>query len=111
MLGDLGYRVQTCASGDDAYALYKSARDAKAPFWAVIMDLTIPGGVGGVESARQILALDPQACLIVSSGYSNDPVMADYKKYGFSGAVVKPYGIAEISTLLAGLHPPARAGA
>ena len=105
MLADLGYRVQTCSGGDEAYALYKAARDTKTPFWAVIMDLTVPGGVGGVEAARQILALDPQACLIVSSGYSNDPVMADYRKYGFSGAVVKPYGISEISTLLAGLRP------
>jgi len=108
MLVELGYRVQTCAGGDEAYALYKAARDTKDPFWAVIMDLTIPGGMGGIEAAQLILSIDPQACLIVSSGYSNDPVMSEYRAYGFSGAVAKPYSISEISTVLAGLHPNSR---
>ena len=109
MLVELGYRVQTCAGGDEAYALYKAARDTQDPFWAVIMDLTIPGGMGGIEAAQLILAIDPQACLIVSSGYSNDPVMSEYRAYGFSGAVAKPYSIQEISTVLAGMHQNTRA--
>jgi CheY-like chemotaxis protein len=109
MLIELGYRVQTCAGGDEAYALYKAARDTKDPFWAVIMDLTIPGGMGGIEAAQLILAIDPEACLIVSSGYSNDPVMSEFRAYGFSGAVAKPYSIQEISSVLAGLRQNPRA--
>lgn len=67
------------------------------------MDLTIPGGMGGSEAAEQILALDPQARLIVSSGYSNDQIMSDYSKYGFSAAAAKPYKILELGQLLSAL--------
>ena len=71
---------------------------------AVILDLTIPGGMGGVEAARQILAIDQEAKLIVSSGYSFDPVMAGYQKYGFCGAVAKPYKASELGHELSRLH-------
>jgi DNA-binding NarL/FixJ family response regulator len=64
------------------------------------MDLTIPGGMGGREAAEQIIAIDPQACLIVSSGYSNDPVMSDHCRYGFAGAAAKPYKLKELGLLL-----------
>jgi hypothetical protein len=62
--------------------------------------LTIPGGVGGKEAARQILSNFPKACLIVSSGYSNDPIMSSYREYGFGGAIAKPYNIHEVETVL-----------
>ena len=55
------------------------------------MDLTIPGGMGGKEAASHLLHLDPNACLIVSSGYSNDPVMSDFSSYGFKAAIAKPF--------------------
>jgi PAS domain S-box-containing protein len=103
MLGDLGYQVQTCASGDEAIARYRTAMRTESPFWAVIMDLTIPGGMSGTEAARQILQFDPEARLIVSSGYSNDPVMAEFRKYGFCGTVAKPYTFTEIAQVLEGL--------
>ncbi|HTP65250.1 MAG TPA: PocR ligand-binding domain-containing protein [Geobacteraceae bacterium] len=100
ILDYLGYKATTCARGEEAVALYKAAMDSGAPFAAAIMDLTIPGGMGGKEAAEQILGMDPDARLIVSSGYSVDPVMAQYAKYGFCGAVGKPYEAKEIAQVL-----------
>jgi DNA-binding NarL/FixJ family response regulator len=64
------------------------------------MDLTIPGGMGGKEAVSQLLKLDPKIKAIVSSGYSNDPIMASFEKHGFAGVVSKPYRIEEISKVL-----------
>jgi two-component system cell cycle sensor histidine kinase/response regulator CckA len=100
MLAELGYRVTTCSDGREAVSLYKAAKAAGAPFSVVIMDLTIPGGMGGKEAARQILAIDPEARLIVSSGYSNDPVLSEYKIHGFCATMVKPYRITEVAQIL-----------
>jgi CheY-like chemotaxis protein len=100
ILGDLGYHVQTCSNGDEAIALYIEAKAADVPFFAVIMDLMIPGGMGGIEAAQHILRRDPQARLIVSSGYPDDPVMADFARFGFCATIVKPYSIDEISQVL-----------
>ena len=100
MIEYLGYQVTTCENGEEAIATYKADIESAKPFLAVIMDLTIPGGMGGKEAAEQILAIDPKASLIVSSGYSNDPIMSDYGSYGFIGAVTKPYNINQLSQLL-----------
>jgi len=100
MLEAMGYRVRTCATGEEAVALYGSARQSGQTYSAVIMDLTVPGAMGGKDAAREILAGDPEARLIVSSGYSNDPVIAEYENYGFRGSVVKPYTAEEISRAL-----------
>lgn len=100
MLHLLGYRVTTCTSGEEAISKYKSARESGTPFDAVIMDLTVPGGMGGRETAEKILAFDPGARLIVSSGYSNDPIIARFGEYGFCGAMVKPYRINELVEVL-----------
>jgi two-component system, cell cycle sensor histidine kinase and response regulator CckA len=97
MLGFLGYRAVACADGQEAVDLYLASRGTEEPFQAAILDLTVPGGMGGVEAAKAILAGDPNANLIVSSGYSYDPVMARYRKYGFCGAVAKPYRADELS--------------
>ncbi|MHB8121927.1 MAG: PAS domain S-box protein [Desulfuromonadaceae bacterium] len=96
----LGYQVKTCVSGEEAITLYKTATASGAPFFAAIMDLTIPGGMGGREAAQQILSYDPSARLIVSSGYSNDPVIAEYGSYGFSAAITKPYKVNSIAEVL-----------
>lgn len=103
-LSRFGYKVTTCADGENAIMLYSSAQGQGTPFDLVIMDLTIPGGMGGLETARRLLAIDPKARLIVSSGYSDDPVMANYAEYGFCAAIEKPYRVKDIAAVLAGLH-------
>ena len=103
ILEHLGYQVTSCANGEEAVALYGKAVGTGTPFLAAVMDLTIPGGMGGKEAAQQILALDPAVRLIVSSGYSNDEVMADYARYGFCAAIAKPYRVAELTAVLAGM--------
>jgi CheY-like chemotaxis protein len=100
ILEELSYNVTTCVNGEEAVALYKTALESGTPYSVVIMDLTIPGGMGGKETAEQILAIDPHACLIVSSGYSNDPIVSDFRRFGFASAVIKPYGVVEISGVL-----------
>ena len=104
MLIHLGYDATTVKSGEEAVALYNSSADSGNPFDAVIMDLTIPGGLGGKQAARQILERHPSACLIVSSGYSNDPIMANYREYGFKAAIAKPYNMTEFEQVLGGLR-------
>ncbi|MBW4056864.1 MAG: PAS domain S-box protein, partial [Proteobacteria bacterium] len=100
MLEYLGYKITTCDNGAAAITEYSAAMKSGSAFSAVIMDLTMPGGMGGKEAARQILAIDPKACLIVSSGYSNDPIMSDYSSYGFNAAIAKPYKMMEFEQLL-----------
>ena len=65
------------------------------------MDLTIPGGMGGKEAVKKLLEVAPHAKIFVSSGYSTDPIMGDYKKYGFCGVIVKPYNANEVSDMIA----------
>jgi PAS domain S-box-containing protein len=100
ILERLGYPAETCSSGEEAVARYREARVAGRPFAAVIMDLTIRGGMGGAEAAERILREDPGACLIVSSGYSNDPVLAEHARHGFRAALDKPYQVSEVAEVL-----------
>ncbi len=100
MLSFLGYEVTTCADGKEAIELYQTSLQSQKTYAAVIMDLTIPGGLGGKEAAEHILAFDPTAHLIVSSGYSSDPVVANFRQHGFSGAITKPYNMNDFKLAL-----------
>lgn len=100
ILEQMGYEVALSRDGVEAIELYKKAMESHRPFEVVIMDLTIPGGMGGKETLRRLLEINPRVKAIVSSGYSNDPIMAEYKQYGFSGVISKPYKIEELSQTL-----------
>ncbi|MDD3148645.1 MAG: ATP-binding protein [Candidatus Riflebacteria bacterium] len=103
ILQKMGHRVETVAEGAEAVKLYQQAGKIGEPFDIVIMDLTIPGGMGGKEAVKEILKIDPAAKCIVSSGYSTDPVMANPLQYGFKGVVEKPYAQARLKELLQSL--------
>jgi two-component system cell cycle sensor histidine kinase/response regulator CckA len=96
-LTNLGYEVVCTHEGSKAVTLYEQALKSNRPFNAVIMDLTIPDGMGGKDAVIKLQEIDPGVKAIVSSGYSNDPVMANYKEFGFSGVVSKPYSIQSLS--------------
>ncbi len=100
ILMELGYEVRCASDGAETIALYRDAAQSGRPFDAVIMDLTIPGGMGGKETIRQLLSVDPQVTAIVSSGYSNDPIMSEFEKSGFRGVATKPYSIEKLSWIL-----------
>lgn len=91
LLAHFGYAGEFAQDGREAIELYIAAKERGQPFDVVIMDLVVPGGMGGQEAIKQLLAVDPDAKVIVSSGYSNDPVMANFRQYGFCDAVAKPY--------------------
>ena len=100
MLGKIGYTVESAESGTEAIDIYRKKKEEGNPFSAVILDLTIPGGLGGKETIERLLDIDPDIKAVVSSGYSNDPVMADYRDYGFSAVLVKPYRFQQLSSVL-----------
>ncbi|MBI5847730.1 MAG: PAS domain S-box protein [Nitrospirae bacterium] len=97
MLRSLGYEVELAKDGSEAIELYQRAFEAHTPFDIVIMDLTIPGGMGGKEAIQKLRSIDPNIRAIVSSGYSNDPIMAEHEKYGFRGVIIKPYNLGVFS--------------
>jgi CheY-like chemotaxis protein len=100
MLQEIGYEVECVRDGTEALEYYEKASQAGQAFDAVLMDLTIPGGMGGKETIKELLKIDPAAVVVVSSGYSNDPIMSSYEKYGFHGVVSKPYRIEQLSWVM-----------
>ena len=100
MLRQLGYGVDGAADGVEVIELYRKASEAGQPYDLVIMDLTIPGGMGGRECVEKLHAIDPNAKAIVTSGYSDDPVMADHARYGFAGVISKPWKVETLSDAL-----------
>jgi CheY-like chemotaxis protein len=100
MLGHLGYDADFAEAGQDAVRKYQAAIDESAPYDAVILDLTIKGGMGGQETIKRLQEIDPAVKAIVSSGYSDSPVIANYERYGFCDVVAKPYEMVEFSRVL-----------
>lgn len=103
MLSSIGYKVTPTVNGTEAIELYKEAKGSGQPYDAVILDLIIPNGMGGKEVIKKLRKVEPKVKAIVSSGYSNDPVIAEFRKYGFQGAIAKPYGARELSEVLRGV--------
>ncbi|NMB78475.1 MAG: response regulator [Methanomicrobiales archaeon] len=96
----LGYEVQFARDGAQAVDLYAKEKASGAPFDVVILDLSVPGGMGGREAVQQLRNLDPGVKAIVSSGYTNDPCVQEYAAHGFSGKLAKPYKINDMKSLL-----------
>ena len=100
VLTHLGYEVETASDGAEAIALYETAKVSDWPFDAVLLDLTVTGGMGGLETAGRLRELHPTAKLIVSSGYSDAPAMSRFPEYGFDAVLVKPWTVKEMSEVL-----------
>ena len=100
ILNHLGYDVDFAMDGADAIEKYRAALTAGRPFDLVIMDLTIPGGMGGKEALQTLRQIEPRTRAIVSSGYADDPIMTHYREYGFSGVIKKPYKVDTFSHVL-----------
>lgn len=100
MLELIGYTYESADHGADALEKYKKAKKNGNPFDVVIMDLTIPGAMGGQKAVKKLLEIDPDVKTIVSSGYSSDPVMSDYKAHGFVGMLTKPFELKKLSMVL-----------
>lgn len=100
MLTRLGYEVETVQDGVEAIRLYQTNKESGRPFDAVILDLTIKGGMGGRDTMEKLLEIDPNVRAVVSSGYSNDPVMEKFKDYGFCGTLPKPYQMKDMAESL-----------
>jgi len=100
MLEKLGYESESAKDGAEAVEMYKKAMESEKPYDAVILDLTVPGGMGGKDAVKRLLEIDPEAKAIVSSGYSDDPVLSDFQEYGFKGILPKPFGALSLGKVL-----------
>ena len=106
ILEKFGFETTLAENGEEAVEKFKAALDKGQPFQGVLLDLTIPGGMGGKETCEKILAMDPHASILVSSGDSGDSLMNDFKEYGFKGILPKPYRIAELKKAVEDLLDP-----
>src|SRR5690554_429597 len=100
MLSLIGYQVGFAKNGTETVTLYQASLKKDEPFDVIIMDLTVPGDLGGIDTLQILLRIDPYVKAIVSSGYANHPIISKYKEYGFSGVLTKPYEINSLNTLL-----------
>ena len=100
MLKFIGYESAVSMDGDQAVAMYEEAREAGQPFAAVILDLTVPDGPGAEETVKRLEALDPNVVALISSGYFDDPAVSQFQEYGFSGAIIKPFRLKALASVL-----------
>jgi CheY-like chemotaxis protein len=106
MIASIGYAVSTAESGEQAVTLFREARDEGSPFDIVILDLTVKRGMGGEETIRRLREIDPDIKAVVSSGYSDAAVVADYRAHGFSACLNKPYRLSGLRDCLRSLLKP-----
>lgn len=99
IMDKLGYEAVCTKDGQEAIEKYKQARNSEDDFDLVILDLTVPKGLGGADTMMELKKIDPNVRAIVSSGYSNDPVMANYRDHGFCAVMPKPYSIKNVSDI------------
>ncbi len=100
MLIKLGFTVETSFDGDQAVDAYRQAKDRDEPFDIVICDLTVPGGKGGVQTINELIEIDPEVNGIVASGYASDPILSNYKDYGFKGVISKPFDLDDLAAVV-----------
>lgn len=96
LLRKMGYEVIPCSRGEEALEVYRNAQESGNPVSAVILDINVPGGMGGKETLRILRQMDPQVKAIVASGCHDDPAMTDFRRFGFSGALKKPFDTHEL---------------
>ena len=100
ILDQIGYEITTAVNGVEAVKLYQEARDSGQPYDVVIVDLTVPGGMGGKETIQELRRIDPEVKAIICSGYADDPIMTGFREYGFKSAIDKPYETIDLSVIL-----------
>ena len=100
VLEALGYEVESSVEGTQALAMYRRSHEAGMPFDVVILDLSVVSGMGGRETIEKLREIDPKVKIVVSSGYPNDPVMVDFRRYGASAVIIKPYNSLELDEVL-----------
>jgi CheY-like chemotaxis protein len=100
MMSQLGYEVECASDGAEAIELFTRATASGRGFAGVLLDLTVPGRMGGKEAAAELRKIDPSVKLIVSSGYADIPILSEFQKYGFDDVIRKPYTLAELSDVL-----------
>lgn len=100
LLRSIGYDVVEAKDGEEAVALYVQALESGNPFAAVILDLTVPGGMGGWECLQTLRTHDPNVRAVVSSGYYTEPIMAEFSKHGFAASVPKPFHVEDMARVL-----------
>ena len=103
MIMALGHDVEQATDGESAVEKYRQAFTSKNPFDIVILDLTIKGGMGGDETVKRLLALDPNVKAVVASGYSDNPVLSDFQNHGFYTVLSKPYSLAALRDCLSSM--------
>jgi two-component system, cell cycle sensor histidine kinase and response regulator CckA len=101
---EMGYHVETASSGEKAVEIYRKAKAEGRCFFAAILDLSVPQHMGGKDVVRLLRELDPRTHMIATSGYSNDPIMANPREFGFCAVIPKPWNIDEISAVLDALY-------
>ncbi|MBN2288126.1 MAG: PAS domain S-box protein [Candidatus Glassbacteria bacterium] len=106
VLTHFGHELVLSEKGEEAIEQYMSALKTDQPFDLVILDLTVKGGMGGTETLKRLLEIDPEAKAVVTSGYTNDPIISNYEKYGFAGMITKPFRVQEVKELLHGILTP-----